>query len=97
MNKKRYRNKLRPSGLTNSKVYGIKKRYRLTEVEYLQLVESQNNQCKICRSVLTKEVIVDHNHITGKIRGLLCRKCNFALGLFKDDPAILQRAHDYLL
>lgn len=41
-------------------------------------------------------LVVDHNHETGKVRGLLCHNCNRALGLFKDNPSVLQKTFEYL-
>ena len=51
--------------------------------------------CEICGDV--KETLcIDHNHDTGKIRGLLCANCNRAIGLLQDDPTILIKAAEYL-
>ena len=46
--------------------------------------------------VFKRTGVIDHDHETGKVRGLLCHECNTALGKFGDDPAILLRAVDYL-
>ena len=77
-------------------------RYGITLTEYNQLVAFQNNRCKICgneasngRSWSTK-LSVDHCHSTGKIRGLLCQKCNTGLGLFGDTIENLKKALEYL-
>jgi len=76
------------------------KKYDLTLEEFNILLESQNGGCAICgysdRSVPKYFPIVDHCHITGKVRGLLCANCNHALGKFKDNPATLRRAAEYL-
>ena len=42
-------------------------------------------------------MIVDHSHATGKVRGLLCRPCNFSLGFMRDDPRLTAAATEYLL
>ena len=77
-----------------------KRAYGLSHVEYLEMLSSQNNRCKLCRIKFgeKRENIphVDHNHVTGKVRGLLCRSCNLGLGNFKDNPIIMNRAIEYV-
>lgn len=71
---------------------------------YNALAKSQGGLCAICRkpeSVIHKsgtpmELAVDHCHVTGGIRGLLCAKCNKAIGLLEDDPALLRAAAEYI-
>lgn len=91
------RKKLRPSGLSNQKVYAMKARYGITEDEFVSIKELQKGKCGICNIELTKDSLVDHDHESGRIRGILCRNCNFALGLFKDSENILNNAIKYLL
>jgi len=81
----------------------LKHKYGMTLDEYHTLVESQNNQCAICSVELTErsQTIkdspkVDHDHDTGKVRGVLCGKCNMAIGLLNDDPDTLRKAIAYL-
>lgn len=61
---------------------------------YAEVVIQQDNSCAIC--IMRKRLVVDHDHETLKIRGLLCTTCNTALGLMSDDPQLLRRAADYL-
>jgi hypothetical protein len=68
-------------------------RHGLTEEEYNKL--TINVTCEICEHEMGTPC-VDHDHKTGKVRGVLCRECNSALGLFMDDPDILRKAIDYL-
>lgn len=73
--------------------------YNMTVDEYNFMFESQQGKCAICgqhQSELTKALFVDHNHETGKIRGLLCSKCNAGIGFFHDDIALLNIAIEYL-
>ncbi len=74
----------------------ILKRYGLTERDYENLVHSQNGVCLICLLPPSDILVVDHCHVTGKVRGLLCRKCNAAIGSLNDDPILLERAINYL-
>jgi len=76
----------------------IKKKYGITDTEYHQLNESQNYVCAICKGVDDRgaRLAIDHCHETNKIRGLLCRKCNVALGYLDDDIALLESALAYL-
>lgn len=74
------------------------KRYGLTIERYNQLLETQKEKCAICLGIskIGRKLNIDHNHKTGEVRGLLCDKCNFALGHFKDNKEYLLRAIDYL-
>lgn len=76
----------------------IKRRYGLT-VE--QVDEMAEKGCAICKTTdwpgRHKRPTVDHDHVTGEVRGILCAECNAALGKFHDDPVLLQAALDYLL
>lgn len=65
--------------------------------EYNKLLELQNSSCGICGGKdSAKRLAVDHDHETGKIRGLLCSKCNRALGYLNDDKELLRKAISYL-
>ena len=74
--------------------------YGITPEEYDALLEKQEGLCAICRTSENqagrKYFSVDHDHITGKIRGLLCSGCNVGLGYFKDSPLFLTAAIAYL-
>ena len=78
--------------------YQKKTKYGLTEEEYKKLFISQNNKCAICGCKFTNENkgFVDHSHINGKVRGLLCTKCNTLLGMAQDNIDILEKAIQYL-
>lgn len=73
-------------------------RYGISQALYDQMTSLQNNKCAICDDHPKEESVlqIDHCHFTGKIRGLLCRNCNFILGLAKDNAGILRRAAEYL-
>lgn len=73
--------------------------YDLTPEQYAQMLEAQDGKCAICRHEFTgenRDTNVDHCHKTGKVRGILCPDCNRGLGLFRDDPVLLQRALEYV-
>lgn len=53
-------------------------------------------KCKICEKELHEEIHIDHNHTTGKVRGILCGKCNKGLGQFNDNIEFLTNAINYL-
>jgi len=78
----------------------LKQKYNLTLEQYFILSMEQENVCAICKSketgYQTNYMYVDHDHATGKVRGLLCNKCNFGLGNFKDKINILESAINYL-
>lgn len=72
--------------------------YGLTLAQYRTLVLDQDGLCAICEEPEKEgwDLSVDHCHSTGQVRGLLCRKCNVALGLLRDRPDLLRAAADYL-
>jgi hypothetical protein len=74
------------------------KKYGITLDEYDRLFHSQGGVCRICRlpDPTGRRLSVDHDHKTGRVRGLLCHKHNTALGGFNDDLILLQAAIDYL-
>ena len=65
------------------KAYWLMKKFGLSEADYQNMVDSQDNLCAICgRPEKNKALAVDHDHDTGEIRGLLCGYCNVRLGWF---------------
>jgi hypothetical protein len=73
----------------------LKARYGLSMTDYEGMVLLQEGACAICGET-GKPLNVDHCHTTGVVRGLLCTKCNTALGKFGDDVKLLQKAIEYL-
>jgi len=72
-----------------------KTRYNITAADFTEMLSIQANCCAICgRS--DKPMVVDHCHKAESVRALLCNGCNVALGLFKDDPALLNKSARYL-
>lgn len=74
------------------------RKYGLAPGEYDRILEQQGGGCAICKQPCARErrLSVDHCHSTGRVRGLLCQNCNAAIGMLKDDAALLFRAIDYL-
>ena len=77
----------------------LKNRYGITLETYNEILKTQNYLCGICNlheSNFKRSLAVDHCHITGKVRGLLCGNCNKGLGLLKDSPKIIKSCIKYL-
>jgi hypothetical protein len=75
----------------------IAKRYGITEAEYTALFEKQGGVCAICKKLPQKRLCVDHVHDeTKRVRGLLCKSCNMAIGLLKDDPVAVLALYTYI-
>lgn len=75
------------------------KKYGITPGDYDQLLAEQDGVCAICaqpESIEGRVLAVDHDHQSGAVRGLLCGRCNRAIGLLLDDPELLTRAANYL-
>ena len=77
----------------------LKRKYGITFTEFKEMFEIQESKCKICQKeleLLDKNTHVDHCHFSGKVRGILCSRCNLTLGQIKDSIVILENAIKYL-
>lgn len=76
----------------------LKREFGLTLEGYANMLAGQKGVCAICKTppASNRRLAVDHCHTTGRIRQLLCTKCNTALGFFKESAEIVQAAADYL-
>lgn len=80
-----------------SRERSYRKSYGITVKQYEEMLSAQQGCCAICHTPPgDRRLAVDHCHTTKAVRGLLCVKCNTAIGKLNDDPVILQRAIDYL-
>lgn len=70
--------------------------YGIDAQTYQAMVDAQNGKCLICGDKVGINLSVDHNHRTGKIRGLICNPCNISIAKAKDSPIILRAMADYL-
>jgi hypothetical protein len=99
----RWYEKNKPRLSAKSKATSRLYKYSLTQADLKDLGDRHNWRCGICAIELTDSgsdrrcgLHVDHDHLTGKLRGILCYACNCSLGLMKDDPRRLERAAAYL-
>lgn len=77
----------------------LKRKYGLDILEYERLLKKQDFVCAICKREEPRKgsaLSVDHCHKTGKVRGLLCTKCNTAIGLLNESPGLFKAALGYL-
>lgn len=81
---------------TKKRNYLMKARYGTTVENYELMFQRQGGICLICKKSQKRRLDVDHSHKTGKIRGLLCRRCNIALGLLDDNVSIIKNLINYL-
>lgn len=79
-------------------IYKVQSLYNVTSAQIDEMLAAQNRTCKICGgdNGPAKRLAVDHCHTTGKVRGLLCDRCNHGLGHFRDNPGTLSAAIAYL-
>lgn len=79
--------------------YNLKHLYGISIEQYDEMYQRQGGRCAVCgthQSLLKRRLYVDHDHKTGKVRGLLCYNCNSAIGKLGDSLEGLQRAIDYM-
>lgn len=88
------RGKLSRDKVGGSRTYHLKRRYGITAEDADAMLAEQDGLCAICG--VAPAAHVDHDHVTGAVRQLLCFNCNGGLGQFKDDPELLHRAAYYV-
>lgn len=90
----------KPNSKTYQRRYLLMAKFGITPEQYDAMLASQDGKCAICSSDNPggrgRYFHVDHDHSTGRIRGLLCHGCNTGIGLLRDDPSILSAALAYL-
>lgn len=89
----------KPTQSDHQKKHWLKFKYNLTPEQYRAMQYKQNFCCAICGAHepgYKRELSVDHDHLTNKVRGLLCISCNTGLGMFKDSIRLLAAAIVYL-
>jgi hypothetical protein len=98
-----YNKEYRKRVFNSTRRYDYKTNYGITIEQYESMLVEQNNVCAICLRAETatnrgkvKRLAVDHCHITGKVRGLLCHNCNTTLGKYEDKPELIKRFIEYL-
>jgi hypothetical protein len=74
----------------------FRQKYGIGLHQYQTILEEQNGVCYICGEKDFRNLAVDHDHATGKVRRLLCTSCNTGLGKFKDNPDLLRKAAEYV-
>ena len=88
-----------PNRLEKQKSWSLKYRRGISMEEYTKILKSQNYVCAICKGSVShsrRRLPVDHDHMTGLVRGILCDPCNLMLGFSKDNIQILESAIKYL-
>ena len=89
----------RPEGVRQEENFlkNISTKYGITTEERVMILLEQNGKCAICHEDFTETPCIDHCHKTGRVRGLLCQKCNQGIGLLQESVDLLRSAQDYLL
>ena len=91
----------RDSNARRSRAYRLRTRYGIAESAFQRLLKHQQGVCAICRreqhgAGTAKRLDIDHDAVSGGLRGLLCRRCNRTIGLLDHDPKRILRAAKYL-
>ena len=81
------------------RAYNLRMKYGISVDEYERMLAEQIGRCAICgkQPDSRRRLAVDHDHLTGALRGLLCTSCNTGIGHLRDDAERLRLAHDYLI
>lgn len=84
--------------LAQKRIYSFRKKgVEINEDDFISLLVTQGPYCAICGNFIEgRDLNLDHDHRSGKLRGLLCNRCNMGLGYFRDDEGLLNKAAKYL-
>lgn len=101
---RRYAARHRADNPDSVRDYRLRSKYGITLEQYNEMLARQSGGCAICSTLpsiihageTVSSLSVDHDHTTGRVRGLLCHPCNMAIGLFKDNVDRLRSAAAYL-
>lgn len=99
MERARWKHRYGPEDAAKCRDWWMPRKYGITPETYDRMVAEQGGVCKICSSPPTdryKRLVIDHCHETGAIRGLLCNRCNLALGHLGDTREAVQKVLEYL-
>lgn len=92
--------RLRAEDPKRARTLHLKQRYGISELRYVEMKMEQGGRCAMCRTSHPGgrygRFHVDHDHVTGEVRGLLCGLCNKGLGALRDNPDLLRSALTYL-
>ena len=90
----------RPKAKLQTRNNTLKRKYKITVEDFDRMLAEQNNVCKLCgqqeKHKSKRNLTVDHCHITGKVRGLLCHRCNCTIGLARENVTVLKKMINYL-
>jgi hypothetical protein len=91
-------NRIDTRTIESRRKYNLEAKYGITPEEFKRLKELHLGGCAVCKQPCStgQELVVDHNHTTGKVRGLLCRRCNLALGYIGEDEDLIWNILEYL-
>lgn len=80
------------------KSWDLQRAYGISKADYDRMLAAQGGVCATCKQPQagSRRLAVDHCHMTGAVRGLLCTRCNYALGQARDNPALLRAMANYL-
>lgn len=79
------------------RIKDLKRRYGITDEEYIKMWKEQKGKCALCGKELKDEYLhVDHDHTTGRVRGLLCKTCNMNLEIMLESNITTERIQEYI-
>jgi hypothetical protein len=93
---KLYWEKNRESKRIYNRAAGLRRKYGLTIEEFDCMVRAQSGCCLLCKRPLGDDMYIDHNHETGRVRGVLHQTCNSGIGFLGDDAQMCRLAAEYL-